>query len=206
MMQRRLILSMAALYGAIASWDARAEASPGQMAPNFEVVDALGKKRTLREFRDKLVVLEWSSPSCPFARAQYQSGRMQELQKWAMQHGVVWLTVLSSHPTRTDYLPGAKASAMNEARGGQPTALLIDAEGKLGRAYGAAVANHMFVIDKKGSVAYAGGIDDAQSFDLAKVSQAKNHVRDALDDLLSAKKPRVPSTEPYGCSLAYAGH
>ncbi len=70
----------------------------------------------------------------PFAKEQYEGGRMQELQKWAIQNGAVWLTVLSSHSTRLDYLEPAKAEAFNHARGGSPSALLIDASGDVGQA------------------------------------------------------------------------
>jgi len=77
-------------------------AVPGRPAPPFEVADTAGRTRTLAEFKGRIVVLEWTSPSCPYAAAQYKSGRMPALQRWATQKGVVWLTVLSSHPTRED--------------------------------------------------------------------------------------------------------
>ncbi len=56
------------------------------------MIDASKAKRTLAEFKGKTVVLEWTSPSCPFAKAQYDSGRMQELQKWSAKNGIVWLS------------------------------------------------------------------------------------------------------------------
>ena len=182
-----------------------AEATLGQSAPGFNTQDATGRARSLTEFKGKPVVLEWSSPSCPFAAAQYKSGRMQELQRWAMGQGVVWLTVLSSHPSRSDHMPGAQAEAFNRQRGGLATALLIDASGGMGRAYGAATANHMFVIAADGTLAYAGGIDDSQSMDPKVVVASRNFVRAALEDLIAERRVATPSTEPYGCALAYAG-
>ena len=95
-----------------------AAATLGQSAPGFEMYDATGRARSLSEFKGKPVVLEWSSPSCPFTAAQYKSGRMQELQRWAMGRGGVWLTVLSSHPSRSDCMPGAQAEAFDRLRGG----------------------------------------------------------------------------------------
>src|SRR5690349_9724055 len=77
-------------------------AEVGKPAPPFDVPDAEGRHRTLAALHGKLVVLEWSSPTCPFASAQYLSGRMQALQQWSKQRGVVWYTVLSSHPSRED--------------------------------------------------------------------------------------------------------
>lgn len=49
-------------------------------APPFAVNDAAGKQHRLDEFKGKIVVLEWTSCSCPFVRAQHTSGKMQELQ------------------------------------------------------------------------------------------------------------------------------
>jgi hypothetical protein len=60
-----------------------------------------------------------------------------ELQKWSTENGIVWLTVLSSGKSRSDYLEPTKAETFNKARGGVPSALLIDASGDMGHAYGA---------------------------------------------------------------------
>ena len=51
-------------------------AAVGKPAPSFDVIDTQKQKRTLVEFKGRPVVLEWSSSSCPFAKAQYDSGRM----------------------------------------------------------------------------------------------------------------------------------
>jgi peroxiredoxin len=181
------------------------QAAVGRPAPAFETIDSSKRVRSLAEFEGKLVVLEWTSPSCPFAKAQYVSGRMPELQKWAEQHGVIWLTMLSSHPSRSDYLEPEKAEAFNRGRGGVPSALLIDASGAVGAAYGAKTANHMFIVGKNGILAYAGGIDDGETMDPRKVLAAHSYVRSALEDVLNGKPARVATTRPFGCALAYAG-
>jgi peroxiredoxin len=184
---------------------AAAAASVGAPAPAFSVPDAAGKPHSLSEFKGRIVVLEWTSPSCPFAAAQYASNSMPALQHWARDRGVVWLTILSSHPSREDYLPAAQAEAFNRKRGGQPTALLLDDTGAMGHAYGAATADHMFVVDARGRLAYAGGIDDSESRDPDDVKKAHNHVRAALEDLLAGRAVKTSRTEPFGCALAYAG-
>lgn len=210
MKTRRILLAVAACVSTfprlvLAASPTRPHAAVGKPAPAFEVIDSLKQKRTLAEFKGKPVVLEWTSSSCPFAKAQYDSGRMQGLQKWAAQNGVVWLTVLSSHPSRSDYLEPAKAEAFNRGRGGVPTALLIDASGAVGHAYGAQTANHMFIVGRDGALVYAGGIDDGQTMDVRKVLSAHNYVRPALEDILADRPVRVAATEPFGCALAYAG-
>lgn len=196
-MNRRhfLALAAAALYGL----PARAG------APQFEVLDSRLRKRRLSEFNGRTVVLEWTSASCPYVRAQYESGVMPELQKWAASQGVVWLSVISTHPSRRDYLAPDKAEALHRGRGGTPSALLIDSAGKMGRAYGAVVTPHMFVIDPKGDVVYSGAISDNATMNAKQARAARNYVRAALEDLLAGRKVATASTRPFGCTIAYSG-
>ena len=207
MIRRRFLFSGVALLwsGAEAAADPAAAAKLGRRAPAFSTPDVTGRQRTLSEFKGKIVVLEWTSSSCPFAAAQYASGRMPELQRWATGKGVVWLSVLSTHPSRGDYLPPAQADAFNRQRGGVPTALLMDDPGTMGHTYGATTADHMFIVAANGTLVYAGGIDDSESRDPKEVAESHNHVRAALEDLLAGRKVAVPSTEPFGCAVSYAG-
>lgn len=184
---------------------AQARAEVGKPAPAFEVADTGARKRTLAEFAGKTIVLEWTSSTCPFAAAQYESGRMQALQKWAARKGIVWLSVISTHPSRSDYLDAPAAEAFNRGRSAVPAALLIDSSGAMGHAYGAMTANHMFVIDRQGTLVYAGGIDDAQSTKAKEVLQAHNYVRAALGDVLAGRKVKTPTSEPAGCAISYEG-
>jgi len=126
-MNKRTFLGAAVALWASKLTSAFAAAAVGKPAPTFSVIDAAGRPRTLGEFKGKPIVLEWSSSSCPYAKAQYVSGRMQELQKWSTENGIVWLTILSSGKSRSDYLEPTKAETFNKARGGVPSALLIDA-------------------------------------------------------------------------------
>lgn len=205
MNRRQTLLTMG---GALASLSllgiANSAQARGKTAPSFTVEDATGQRRTLEEFKGKVVVLEWTSPSCPFVRAQYASGKMQELQGWARAQGIVWLSVLSTNPARGDYLPPSKAVAFNLERKAKPTALLMDASGRMGRAYGARNTPHMFVIDGVGQIAYAGAIDSQPTVDESVVPKSKNLVHAALSDLLAGRQVSVPMTTPYGCLVGYS--
>lgn len=205
-LNRRQWLSwVAAMSSSAGAWGAPPVERLNAPAPAFSVPDTKGKPRSLNEFKNKIVVLEWTSPSCPFAAAQYASNSMPRLQRWARDRGIVWLTILSSHPSREDYLPAGKAEALNTKRGGVPTALLLDESGTVGHAYGAVTADHMFVIDAKGLLVYAGGIDDSESREPDDVKKAHNHVRAALEDLLAGRAVTTSTTEPFGCAIAYQG-
>jgi AhpC/TSA family len=199
-MNRRelLIVAMGAL-------PLRTFAALGAAAPAFEVSDAQMRRRRLSEFKGKTVVLEWTSASCPFVRAQYESGVMPELQRWAAAQGVVWLSVISTHPSRRDYLPPDKADAMHRNRGGAPAALLMDSAGAMGRAYRAVVTPHMFIVDPKGALAYEGAISDNATMSAKEARASRNYVRAALEDLAAGRKVATAATRPFGCTIAYSG-
>jgi hypothetical protein len=174
-------------------------------APDFEVLDTRLRKRRLAEFKGKTVVLEWTSASCPFVRAQYESGVMPELQKWTAAQGVLWLSIFSTHPSRRDYLPPDKADALHRGRGAAPAAVLMDSAGTMGKAYGAVVTPHMFIVDPQGELVYSGAISDNPTMSAKEARASRNYVRAALEDLAARRKIATPSTRPFGCTIAYSG-
>jgi hypothetical protein len=91
-----------------------------------------------------------------------------------------------------------------QAQKGAPSAVLMDSGGKIGKAYGARTTPHLYVVDAKGVLAYAGGIDDKPSSNPADVKTAKNHVNAALADLQAGKPVAQAVTRPYGCSVKYS--
>jgi len=182
-----------------------AVAQVGKRAPSFRVRDSDNRERHLSEFAGKAVVLEWTSASCPFVRAQYQSGVMQELQQLAAKQGVVWLSVLSTHPSRRDYLPPDRAASLHCGRGAASSALLLDSEGTMGKAYGAVVTPHMFIVGPDGTLVYAGGAGDKATMDAAEVRASRSYIRAALEDLAAGRKIATPTSRPFGCTIAYRG-
>jgi peroxiredoxin len=182
---------------------ARAAAVVGQPAPGFTLVDSNGARHTLSDLKGKVVVLEWVNFECPFVGKHYGSGNMQRLQKAYTGKGVVWLSVNSSAEGKQGYFAVEKINALMKEKGASPTAYLIDTDGAVGRAYGAKTTPHMFVLDAKGAVVYAGGIDDAPSTDQADIATAKNFVSAALDEALAGKPVTTASSAPYGCSVKY---
>lgn len=202
-MQRRCF-AVLALLGALAS-AVLSEAAPkvGQPAPDFTSSDSQGVKHTLGAYRGKVVILEWTNHQCPFVGKHYSTGNMQALQKHATDTNMVWLSVISSAPGEQGYVTGAEANALTAKRQASPTAVLLDATGAVGRLYDARTTPHMYIIDAQGTLVYMGGIDDKPSTQLADVQTAKNYVRVALGEVLSAKPVSTPVTRPYGCSVKY---
>ena len=201
-MRVRETILAAAVAGAVAAM-AQAAAVVGQPAPDFTLVDSHGAKHSLSELKGKIVVLEWVNYRCPFVGKHYGSGNMQQLQKTYTGKGVVWLSINSSAEGREGYFEPDQINALMKEKGAAPTAYLVDSDGAVGRAYGAKTTPHMFVVNAKGAVVYAGGIDDTPSTDQADIKTAKNFVRAALDEALAGKPVTTASAAPYGCSVKY---
>jgi peroxiredoxin len=204
-MTRSASLRAAGLVGALALVPAaaRAQATVGQPAPAFSAPDQTGSTRSLDAYKGKWVVLEWVNHECPFVKKHYGSGNMQKTQAAAEAKGAVWLSVNSSAPGKQGAMDGKLATSLTSEKHAKPTAVLLDPQGAVGRAYGAKTTPHMFVIDPKGTIVYAGAIDDKPSTDPADVPAAKNFVLAALDEAMAGKPVSVASTQPYGCSVKY---
>jgi len=184
---------------------ARDGVRPGQPAPDFTATDTAGKPVTLSSFKGKTVVLEWTNHACPYVGKHYGTGTMQKLQHDAKGDGVVWLTIISSAPGQQGHVEGLEADKLTADRKAAPTAVLLDADGKVGRLYGATTTPHMFVIDKAGTLAYMGAIDDKPSTARETIKTARPYVREALAALRSGQAVAAPaSTRPYGCSVKYS--
>ncbi len=189
---------------ALAASAAFATATVGQPAPAFTATDASGKTVSLADFKGKHVVLEWVNPGCPFVVKHYSSGNMQGTQKDATAKGVVWLAVNSTAADAGDYKKPAEMAQWMQAQKAAATATLMDADGKVGRAYGARTTPHMYIVDPQGKLVYAGGIDDKPSTSVADIPGATNYVKAALNETLAGKPVTQASTRPYGCSVKYS--
>jgi peroxiredoxin len=196
-------ITCAALVLVAGSTLARAEAVPGQPAPDFTLTDVMGKAHRLSALRGKYVVLEWFNAGCPFVQKHYESGNMQALQRTYGGKGVVWLAINSTNPKSGDYRDPQRSRALLQDWNMAPAALMLDEDGKVGLSYGARATPHMFVVDPKGVVIYAGAIDDKATWRPEDVKTAKNWVSAALDEALSGKPVGTASTAPYGCSVKY---
>jgi peroxiredoxin len=186
-----------------AASESEAVAQVGKAAPDFSLPAADGKTVDLKQYKGKLVVLEWFNHGCPFVKKHYNSGNMQALQKEFTGKGVVWLSICSSAKGKQGF--GTAAEHLDEAKTAKAAAteILIDADGKVGRMYGAKTTPDMYVIDKKGELVYSGAIDDKNDTEVDSIKGAKNYVKEALDNLLDGKKVATTETKSYGCSVKY---
>jgi peroxiredoxin len=181
--------------------DAPATAAPKPVAnpaPEFTLVDPDGASHSLADYRGKWVVLEWTNHGCPFVKKHYNSKNMQTLQARYTEKGVAWLSICSSAPGKEGNESPAEWKATLAGKGAVPTAMLIDADGKVGHAYGAKTTPTMVVISPEGGIVYRGAIDDKRSANVADVATAKNYVAETLDAVLDGKSAPVAETAAYG--------
>lgn len=198
-MHKRFAGLMFALWSPLAM----AAAIVGQPAPSFTATDVDGRKVSLSDFKGRHVVLEWVNPGCPYVRKHYDSDNMQDTQRSATSRGVVWLAVNSTARDHGDHKPAADMAAWMKGQKAAATATLLDADGAVGRAYGARTTPQMFVINPAGTLVYAGAIDSKPTASTADIATATNHVKAALAESLAGRAVTVASTRPYGCSVKY---
>jgi peroxiredoxin len=165
-----------------------------KMAPDFELTDQNGTVHKLSDYHGKVVVLEWTNPTCPFVVRHYKADTMTNL---AAKYGedVVWLAIDSSN-----FVTAESASKWAEAEDiNYP--ILLDASGEVGQMYEAKTTPHMFVIGTEGEVLYDGAIDDDAA---GKSESPTNYVEAAVASALAGQPVETAQTKPYGCSVKYA--
>ncbi len=175
----------------------------GEPAPGFEGVDTGGNVHRLADYRGKTVVLEWTNHDCPYVRKHYGAGNMQAQQREAAAQGVVWLSIISSAPGKQGHVSPEAAEELTRKRKAAPLAVILDSEGRIGRAYHARTTPHMFIIDATGVLVYMGGMDSISTASPDDIPQATQYIRVALQELAAGKPVSTPVTRPYGCSVKY---
>ena len=161
----------------------------GEAAPAFNLKDQDGKDVKLSDFKGKIVVLQWTDPTCPAVVRHYQANTFQDLNvKWQPK-AVVHLAVHT----------GGTVDSIKRfhERHKLNFPVLADPTAGAAKAYDAKTTPHMFVIDKDGKLAYSGAIDDDPDGKGSKV----NYVDQALEELSNGRPVSQRETKPYGCEV-----
>jgi hypothetical protein len=195
-----LALASASSSNAFASSASLSRVDIGAPAPAFSAKGADGLRHSLRDYAGQLVVLEWTSPVCPFTATRYKSGAMQTLQRYAASRGVVWLSIDTAAPDRAGYLTPAAARARIAQTQAKVSAFLFDTDGSIARSYGARTTPSFFILDRDGKLAYEGAMD-ADIFDNS--GGGRDYIKAALDDLLAGRAVKDAQTQPQGCAIEY---
>lgn len=170
----------------------------GAEAPDFTLTDTDGNAHTLADLKGKVVVLEWFNPTCPYVVKHHEKHpTMKTTYAKYKDQDVVWLAINSG-------AEGKKGSSQEEnvaakAKWGIEYPVLLDADGSVGKSYGARTTPHMYIINAEGVLVYAGAIDN----DRRKLGDV-NYVDKALGEVLAGKDVTDATSKPYGCSVKYS--
>lgn len=190
------MVAVGLIFAAAAVAQERESLELGDEAPAFTLTDQNGETVRLEDYEGRIVVLEWFSGRCPSVAYHHHPDRrtMSTLAERFAEDEVVWLAINSSR----DEDVATNRETAEEWEISYP--ILDDAGGEVGRAYGARVTPHMFVIDAEGKLAYRGAIDDDPG---RRGNEEVNYVEQAVEELLAGEDVSEPETFTYGCRVKY---
>ncbi|MBA2542605.1 MAG: redoxin family protein [Deltaproteobacteria bacterium] len=181
------------------------KAEVGKQAPNFSLADLAGKDVKLSQFKGKTVVLEWFNPGCPYVKKSHSVGSLIDTAKRVTKDGTVaWLAINSGAAGKQGNALDDNTAAVNSWSMAHP--VLRDESGVVGKMYGATNTPHIFIVDKTGTLVYAGAIDNSPDAEGKSAPDGKlvNYVDATLADLGAKRAVKTPVTKAYGCSVKYA--
>lgn len=178
------------------------KAEVGKPAPDFTLTDYQGKEHTLSSYtaQGNIVVLEWFGWDCPFVKKHYREDTQtfnNMISSWQGKN-VVWLRINSADQKNPYGDVEKNLKAIKDYKITGP--VLVDADGKVGKMYGAKRTPEMYVITADGILAYHGAIDNDSS---ARGPGNINYVKLAVEEILAGKPVTTPTTNAYGCSIKY---
>jgi len=173
-------------------------------APDFKLVDAMGKEHLLSDYvaAGNIVVLEWFNPQCPYVVEHYNTegkGTSTAVEKEFKDQKVVWLRINSGSAESGTSGKDYTNEVAKEWKITSP--ILLDADGKVGKAYNAKVTPTMVVISTDGVVAYEGQMDSETS--PSKTGEII-YPREAVKSLLAGETVTKKQTKAVGCGVKYA--
>jgi len=169
-----------------------------QIAPPFQnLLGVDGRKYSLSTFDDKqILVIVFIANRCPTARVY--GDRMKSIQKDYMDRAVQLIAVNSDsqylHPEES-YVQMVKTAEEREYN----FLYLKDEDQSMGKAFGALVTLHAFVLDRERRLRYRGRIDNSRDPLLVRT----NILRNAIDDILANRAVRLAETRPFACPIDY---
>ena len=166
-------------------------------APAFSLKAVDGKTRALADYSQiNLLVVVFSCNHCPYVKA-YED-RLIALQE-DYKDRVQVVAINSNDPVGYPDDDFAHMQARAKEKGFNFPYLCDDTQAAA-RAYGATHTPHLFVFDAARKLAYTGKIDD----NWQDAGAAKQHfLRDALDDILAGRAPRLAETHAIGCTIKW---
>lgn len=191
-------LLLATCLGVWSAGDLLTAAEPATFAAaDWTVTDVNG--RTHQPWQDdatRAVVLVFISPDCPVAN--YYQPTLRRIVEQYREAGVAWYYV---HALPQVTPEKAKQHALEFSI---PAPVLLDPQHALARACGAKKMPQAAVLDRRGTIAYLGRIDDTfVGFGQRRAQPTEHTLRDAIADVLAGRVVATPRTDSVGCIIPY---
>lgn len=184
------------------AFPAQAEILVGNTVPAVTGKDATGHTIRFRDYRGHIMVLEWTSPACPYSQYRYHTGAIQALQEQVIDKGGVWLTIASDNRTGAGYMTVSQARKFLKDHHSAATALIRDTDSHIATLFGVKTTPFIAIIDRKGKLVYAGAFDSNPGAQAAE-GIVREYAHDTLEDLWANRPVRTPVTRTYGCMIKY---
>jgi len=167
----------------------------GDAAPAWSDLPGVdGKKHSLADLKDKeIVVVVFTCNSCPIA-VDYED----RIMAFAKKHeGKVAVVAINVNTIPEDRLPRMVDRAKEK---GFNFLYVYDESQKIARSFGADKTPEFFVLDRERKIAYMGAMDDKSP----PAEATRFFLEDAVQAILSGKKPATTETLARGCRIRFA--
>jgi peroxiredoxin len=170
--------------------EAKAPLAVGEVAPDFTLPDAGGRRHTLASLKGKSgTVIIFVATKCPVSNAY--NARMQKMAEEFRARGVnvVGINSNAGEP--------AEEVRRHAAEKGLAFTILKDAGNKVADRFEARVTPEAYLLDAAGRLVYRGRIDNSRSGD----SISSTELRDAVEAVLAGKPVEKSEVKAFGCSI-----
>ena len=157
-------------------------------APDFELPDLEGGLHRLRDYRSRIVIVNFWSCDCPHS---------ERTDRAIMAMFVQWCEDVVLLPIAANRIESAEAVAQAAMARRLPL-VLMDRDDAVADLYEAQTTPHVFVIDQGGVLRYRGAVDDL-TFRLRKPTRF--YLDEAVEALLDGRLPALAETPAYGCTI-----
>ena len=163
-------------------------ARAGEAAPDFELPDLDGILHRRSSLLGRILVINFWSADCPHSvRADK---RLLELKSEWGDRVAVW----SVAANRQDRMEDLTRAAIER----EVTPLLLDPDQAVANRYGALTTPHVFLIDARGILRYAGAPDDVT---FGQPRPTRSYLGEAAAALLAGQDPPLTETPAFGCAI-----
>jgi peroxiredoxin len=156
--------------------------------PDFSLKDLDGNIVNIKNYRGKIVIINFWSCECPHSERTDKSILSMVVQ-WKDE--VELITIASNRNENIEEIKN-----VSEAR--RIPNVWLDADCEAANLFEAQTTPHVFVIDRDGILRYRGGVDDVK---FRQKTPTRFYLDEAIEALLVGRLPEVQETPAYGCAI-----